>query len=289
MFSGESFSASRMKYLILSADDFGMNEAVSRGILTAASQGSLRATAAMANCAFFESALSELDASGESLDVGIHLNLTWGIPLSHPSLIPSIVDDEDRLLTRGALLQRSLLHRISEDEVYEEFRAQCARLALIRGRITHLDGHHHIHVYPVVRRAAERVAHEFGISYVRAPREGLWSPWYWGMGRRLGMSLLRSSGKPYWRKRGFCTPDFFGGFALGCGPAFRERWIGTLSRIREGVTEIMVHPGYSSGDNDTYDEGRRDELEWLVSGELEEAAGARGILFTSFAELADRM
>lgn len=277
-----------MKSLILSADDFGMNEAVSRGIALAAGRGALRSTAAMANCSFFEDALSDLERNGIRLDVGIHLNLTWGLPLTRPSLVPSLVERGGAFFSRGNVLKRCLLHRLSEDEVYEEFRAQCARLALIRGRISHLDGHHHVHIYPIVRRAAKRVAREFGIRYVRAPREGLWSPWAWSAMRRLGMTLLRSSGKAYWRKCGFQTPDYFGGFALGGGPHFRDRWIATLGRLREGVTEIMVHPGFASEDNDDYDVERKEELDWIMSGELEAIAEKHAVEFTSFAELCDR-
>jgi len=274
-----------MKSLILNADDYGMNEAVSRGILKAAAEGPVRAASAMANCPDFDRAMDDLAGSGASLDVGVHLTLTWGEPLSKPREIPTLVDDDGRFHERAVLLRRALLGSVSEAEAYREFRAQCARLSERLPRITHLDGHHHVHSYPTICRAAERVAREFEIPFVRAPREGLWSPWRWYAARRVGIAMLAASGRRYWRERGFKTADYFGGFALGGVGDFKRRWIESLDRIPEGVGEVMVHPGLASVENDSYDVGRRAELDWLSGSDLSESAEERGVGFTSFSEL----
>ncbi len=273
-----------LKKLIVNADDYGMNEGVSRGILAASAAGSVRSTTAMTNCPDFERAMDDVKSAGCDIDVGMHLNLTWGRPLSNPDKIPTLVDDAGVFLRRGALLRKSLLGEISEDEIYRELRLQCERLLGRLGSITHLDGHHHVHIFPVVRGAVSRLAKELSIPFVRAPLEGSWSPLRWQPLRRLGISLISSSGARYWRSRGFNTSDHFGGFALGAGEGFKDRWLRTMDLMPEGVCEIMVHPGYSSPENDSYDSGRQAELDWLADDGLLEAARRRGIVFTSFAE-----
>jgi len=274
-----------MKQLILNADDYGMNEATSRGILHVASKGAVRSTSAMSSSTDFERAMWDLDSSGVDLDVGIHLNLTWGRPLSDPARIPSLVDDDGRFHGRSKLLAKALAGTISGSEVYRELRLQCERISERLSAITHLDGHHHVHVYPIVREVAERLARQFRIPYVRAPLEGLWSPWHWESARRLGMSMLAASSPGYWRRRGFRTADYFGGFALGGGDGLERKWFRTLCVCPDGVGEIMVHPGRPSADNDSYNVGREAELRWFASEGFLKSAGDLGIEFTSFREI----
>ena len=274
-----------MKHLILNADDYGMNEAVSRGILEAAAGGALRSTTAMASCGDLDRAMDELAESGRALDVGIHLNLSWGSPLSRPEDIPSLVDGEGRFHSRAHLMSRAIAGSVSWEEACREFRLQCERLATRVDRITHLDGHHHVHSFPTICRAAERVAREFNIPYVRTPREGLWSPWYWSPARRMAIALFSASGKGYWRSRGFNTSDYFGGFALGGVDGFENRWLKTLASLPDGICEIMVHPGYSSSENDSYDVERSVELEWLKGEEFMNAARESNVTFSSFGEV----
>ncbi len=274
-----------MKQLILNADDYGMNEAISRGILAAAHLGLVRSTSAMTNCTDFDRAMDEIEASCPDIDVGMHLNLTWDRPLSDPRRIPTLVDVDGRFLSRRRLLVRALAGAIREKEVYDELKLQVGKLAARRHAITHIDGHHHVHVYPVVRDAVEILAREFDMPYVRAPREGLWSPWHWEPVRRLGMSMMSASRACYWRVRGFKTADYFGGFALGGDDEIRARWMRTLGSLPDGVGEIMVHPGRSSGDNDRYNAGREAELELFTDEGFAGQARGLGIRFTSFRDI----
>ncbi len=274
------------KLLIVNADDFGMSLPVSRGILKAAEYGIVRSTSAMTNGEGFASSMDELAASGVKLDVGFHATLTWGRPISDPAKIPTLVDKEGNFHSRGSFLVRSFLGSISKKEVFEELRAQCKRLQERVPCISHINGHHHVHTFPYVRWAIERIAREFNIPFVRAPREGRWAPLKWAGMRRLTISLFASSAPLYWRLRGFKTTDHFGGFSLGAGENIEDRWMKVFERLPDGVSEIMVHPGYSSSENDSYT-GREKEVEWLADEKLSAAAKKSGIAFTSF-DMLDR-
>ncbi|MFA5812825.1 MAG: ChbG/HpnK family deacetylase, partial [bacterium] len=242
------------------------------------------ATSVMTNAPEFEQAMQDLAASNLPLDVGFHANLTWGRPLSNPKEIPSLVDADGRFHQRIELLKRAISGRVSGEEVYRELRAQLMRLASRTQKISHVDGHHHCHAFPVVARTVEKLAREFKISFVRAPREGFWSPWHWAGVRRLVVASLPASRPSYWRARGFVCPDHFGGFALGAGPAIRERWMESARRLPRGLTEIMVHPGYYSG-ADRYDAGREQEIAILSDLALADAFRCAGVEITTFANL----
>ncbi len=270
--------------LIVNADDYGMAQPVNRGIIEAARGGALRATSAMTNAPGFDQAMQELASSGVALDVGLHATLTWGRPLLTSQEIPTLVDREGRFLKRIDLLGRALTGRISGDEVYCELRAQFERLSTKIPSISHVDGHHHCHVFPIIARAVERLAREFNVRFVRAPREGLWSPWSWASVRRLVVAALPASSPSYWRARGFRCPDHFGGFALGAGPKIEKRWRESIMRVPEGVCELMVHPGYYSG-ADLYDAGREQEVKILSDASLARRIADSGIEITTFTAL----
>ncbi|PIR18029.1 MAG: hypothetical protein COV46_01580 [Deltaproteobacteria bacterium CG11_big_fil_rev_8_21_14_0_20_49_13] len=256
------------KKLIINADDYGMTLPVSKGILRTIEAGTVRSTSVMTNSPEFEASMDELARLNPHPEVGLHATLTWGRPLSHLKDIPTLVDKNGRFLSRNKLLLRSLLGKISPHDVYKEMHAQCKRLSKRYPDISHIDGHHHVHVFPVIRKATEAVAREFGIKFVRSPREGLWSPWYKACVRRLMIGMLSSSKPTYWRSRGFATSDHFGGYSLSGGSGLKKRWLGTLAILPNGTTEIMVHPGYCSENKDTYNEGRKDEVAVLTDPEV---------------------
>ena len=269
------------KKLIVNADDFGMTIDVSRGIIAAACTGLVRSTSAMAGMPDFDASIAELKASGVALDVGLHANLTWGRPVSDPAQIRTLVDADGRFLSRSRLLASSLIKAISPEEAYREIWAQAAQLSSRVSRISHIDGHHHVHTFPGVAAAVERVALEFHIPYVRSPREGMWSPWRRNAGRRFAVFMLAASGPDYWKSRGFVSSDRFGGFSLGAGPDLKRRWIETLQRIPEGLCEIMVHPGYSRGGLDSYGARRADEIPILTDLDLKREIAEQGIRLES--------
>lgn len=78
-----------MKALIINADDFGLTDGVSRGIVEALDSSIVRSTSVML-CA--EGSGARLEGRRESLAgrVGIHLQLTDGVPCSEPPLVPTL-------------------------------------------------------------------------------------------------------------------------------------------------------------------------------------------------------
>lgn len=244
---------------------------VSRGILKAAGGGIVKSATVMTTSPDFDTAMDELLKSGLNLDVGFHANLTWGSPVLDPLKVRTLVNGEGRFLGSARFLMKCFFGGISADEVRRELDAQIAKLIKRAGRISHVDGHHHVHAFPIVCNVVAKMASDLNIPYVRSPHEGAWSKANNSVLRRMTVSSLRASRPSYWRERGFATSDHFGGFALGAGNKIKERWLETIARMKIGVTEIMVHPGFCSPGNDKYNSGREEEVKILMEPELGEA------------------
>lgn len=276
-----------LKELVINADDYGMTIPVSRGILKGIASGAIQSTSVMTNSPDFEKAMDELTALHPHPDVGLHATLTWGRPLTDPKRIPSIVDKDGKFLPVKTLIIRAIMRKISEEEVYIELRAQCERLSKRWPDIGHVNGHHHVHTFPIIRKAVERVAREFDIRVVRAPREGRWAPmpWYDPRLTKYLIPFFSASRPAYWRGRGFLSTDHFGGFSLGGGRNLEKRWIRTLKALPDGTNEIMVHPGYVSDNDDSYNKQREEEVNILSDPAFKKIATAAGVNLVPFHSL----
>ena len=139
--------------LIVNADDLGRTEGINAGIFEAHRRGLVTSATLMVGYASSSSAAKAL-ADHPALGVGLHVALTGGRPLLHPSRVPSLVDAEGRLPSKPEGLLAP-----DPDEVRAEVEAQLARFRELTGRLpTHLDSHHHSHRLPVVCEVLVEIA-----------------------------------------------------------------------------------------------------------------------------------
>jgi predicted glycoside hydrolase/deacetylase ChbG (UPF0249 family) len=132
----------------LCADDFAISPAVSRGIFEALEAGRLSATSAMSNRPHWRWAARELAQFGARAEVGLHLNLTLGSPLSAmPHLAPG-----GELPTHRKFIQAALLRKLPEAELRREIASQLDAFEDALGAPPDfVDGHQHVQVLPLVR------------------------------------------------------------------------------------------------------------------------------------------
>lgn len=255
-----------MKRLIVNADDFGFTHDVNAGIVHAHRSGILTSTTLMANGDAFEDAV-RLARETPSLDIGCHLVLVQGRSLLTGKLFPERVQTLLLELTRGRL------------NVYAELRAQVEKIIAAGITPTHLDSHKHTHLAPQVFRAVVRLAHDFHIPYVRLPLDAsvpftrlacaAAAPFYRRAAERLGVRMT----------------DHFLGFGLtGC--LTEETLASALSKLREGSTEFMCHPGFLGpelrGAPTRLKESRVRELEALTSVRIRDLVDAEAIRLGPF-------
>lgn len=255
-----------MKRLIINADDFGFTRDVNAGIIQAHQHGVLTSTTLMANGNSFEDA-ARLAIETPTLDVGCHLVLVQGRSLLTGRPYPEKLSEVYRRVLTGKL------------NAYAEFRPQIEKIIAAGIRPSHLDSHKHTHIVPVVFRAVLRLAHEFGIPYVRLPLDATvpFSALPCALGKRVYRAMAR----------GFQVrmTDHFRGFRL-TGTLTEESFAAAIERLPEGSTEFMCHPGFLGPELEAaatrLKESRVRELEALISPRIRQLLAARSIRLGPF-------
>jgi hopanoid biosynthesis associated protein HpnK len=265
--------------LIVNADDFGFTNDVNAGILEAHQHGILTAATLMANGPAFEQAV-ELARAHRTLDVGCHLVLIGGRPVSRPQQeFPRNVKE----------LMLRLMDRAFRQWIYTELEAQVQRILRAGISPTHLDTHKHTHLAPPVLDALCRVSQRFGIRWVRRPFDLPLSGNASFSTRAVNTSLrrLRSRFDRKLKAHGCITTDHFAGFQLT--GAFRAGELAALIRaLPEGLTEFMCHPGRCTselrGAPTRLKESRERELQALMSAEVRQVLEREGIELTNYSK-----
>jgi hypothetical protein len=250
------------RLLIVNADDFGRSVGIDDGVVRAHRQGIVTSTTFMTNAPSTQHAAS-LARSVPSLDLGVHLVLTYARPLSNPARIRSLVREDGSFWRPSELLARP----IDRAEALTEYRAQFARAReLIAREPTHVDTHHWVHDNPALSWAVCELARETGAA------------------ARTHTPLQRDE----YRAKGVRTPDHFTREFQHPGHIALADLLALLSGLEDGVTELMCHPGEPDADlvaTSAYARERPLELAVLTDPKVRDALESQRITLTTFAEL----
>ena len=204
-----------------------------------AEAGVVTATGVMANGPALEKWVGSLGAL-PALSVGVHLNATLGRPLT-AEMRDELPSPRKEFPSKTALAAMLLRGRIAVSTVIHEWRAQidhCIRAGL---RLSFLNSHEHIHVFPPLFRAALGLAKEFGIPHVRSPRAE-WGPSWSAAG--LFRSAVFAAVGPMAPRSPAPVPALIGLSNSGRLDMGYFRWrFAKLQRHR--TYELMCHPGWN--------------------------------------------
>ena len=268
--------------VILCADDFGLADGVSRGILELAEIGRLSATGAMTNMPGWQRAAADLKALRGRIAVGLHLNLTTGSPLGPmPQLAPT-----GTFPTLKDVLPKALKRQLSVEEIAGEIGRQLDAFLEVHGEPpAFVDGHQHIHVLPVIRPALLRILTERGYAgrmWLRDPSDGMAAILRRPIGRSKAL-IVKSLAQGFARSAhaaGLQTNKGFSGFApLDLSAPAARVFEEAFSKLGPRPV-VMCHPGYVDDDLRALDpalESRVDELEYLRSEAFEAMLKGQGI------------
>lgn len=197
--------------LIINADDFGYDPAVTRGIVEAMRSGVVTSTTLIVNSPHAEDAA----ASAAGLAVGLHLNLARFAPAWNGFPAGWLI---------GGELSESLASQLPAGVVEQEARAQLDRFeALMKRPATHVDAHKHLHRWPAVLDGLCAAAKARGLPV-----------------RSIDPAMRKAL-----QERGIATPHEFIGDASGEAYWTLSRFQTAIETLADGVTELMCHPGYS--------------------------------------------
>lgn len=235
-----------MKKLIVNADDFGYSDEVNKGIIESHLNGIVTSTSMIVNMPGFKSAV-KLAKKHKSLDVGIHLNLTEGKPLLNSPLS-----------VKGNFSNSYLnfvLNKYPEEEIEAELEAQITKLESAGIKISHINGHQHIHVFPKVFKIIINLAKKHNIKYIRIPDEKiitnktfLASILDGQLIKNLVLSVLSLNKKKLLTKNGLKTTDNFYGI-LSANQLTFTKLASVIKNIENGTSELICHPGNENYDN----------------------------------------
>jgi predicted glycoside hydrolase/deacetylase ChbG (UPF0249 family) len=151
--------------LIVNADDYGYFRSVSQGILDAADNGMVNATGIMATGQCLDEMLPLL-AANTRLDPGVHLNLTYGEPVT-TAMRQALATWDGRFPGKYRMALAILTGKIPLDVIEKELSSQVECCRQGETTLRFLNSHQHIHMLPSIYRMTLSLARQFGIPYVR--------------------------------------------------------------------------------------------------------------------------
>jgi predicted glycoside hydrolase/deacetylase ChbG (UPF0249 family) len=252
-----------MRSITVAADDMGMTPGITDGILRCIDHGHVGSVSVLANGWDFARAARELRAR-PWVQVGVHVNLVEGVPISPPDSIPLLIGADGRFSASFASLWlRGVIggprrRRALAAQVEREARAQIERVraALREDRPLHLDSHRHMHMVPFVFEVFLRLALEHRLRSLRLVREPAFihaGPGalraYLGAGivKHVVLNALARRCLPQLQARGLAHCDYLIGvlFTGRMTAAVARDALAAIGR-RAGpaaTVEVLFHPG----------------------------------------------
>ena len=208
--------------ITINGDDFGLDERNSAAIAEAFEKELITDTTMLANYPSFDMAVKLAEQQGFTDKIGIHFNLTAGVPLTEDiRQCPRFVTDGVFNKTYNRI---SPLNNAEKDAIYKELTAQAEKIKSAGIPINHADSHHHIHTAVFIAPITLRVCRENGIDKIRSHRNLGEIPFY--------KKVVKDRYNKWLVEQGFINTKYFA----------------YVMDVRGGElpddTEIMVHPDY---------------------------------------------
>ena len=273
-----------MKWLIVNADDFAISSKRNAGIVEAHLKGIVTSTSIMAYAPAFREALKYAKAC-PTLEVGLHLNLSEGEPvvLGHKSL----VGPDGKFWGKEKARRRAKENLFNLAEVERETEAQIDVLQHARIKITHVNGHQHIHVFGALPDPIARASSRRGIRCFRCPADKLRPP--------IEMAPEKESRLEEYRVAAHRATEIYAGLKMRSTEHFAgvglsgylnaENLLTAIRQLPEGLTELMVHPGYADSPDGFSGPERETELRALTDPRVKSLLKQLKIELTGFGKL----
>lgn len=229
--------------LIINADDFGYSKGINYGILEGFKNGVVTSTTLMTNMPGTSHAFQLINEYKELLNVGIHLVLGAGKPLSENSL--SLIDSKGFFKNIEKLLVEAEI-----EDIEKEFNLQMKKFLSYGIKPTHIDCHQHSHSNKKILKIVLDMAEKYELPVRILQKNKI---------------HLKENEKSF-----IIHPESFdGGFY---GDFISEKLFKkiVLNNQSYKTVEIMCHPGYVDQilfNNSSYNISRPKELDILTNKE----------------------
>jgi predicted glycoside hydrolase/deacetylase ChbG (UPF0249 family) len=238
----------RQRYLLVTADDYGIGPATSQGIRDLAAAGLVTSSVLLVTSPYAAEAVGAWRTAGKPFELGWHPCLTLDRPVAAPDRVASLLDETGRFWSLGHFLLRLRLRRIRASEIKVELRAQYQRFTELVSRPPMVvNSHHHVQVFsPVGAILRNILSEQKPLPYLRRVREP-WRALFRVPGARMKRAVLTVLGCTDAKRQaqeGFPGNDWLAGITdppCVANKQFLVRW---LTHMPGRVVELTCHPGH---------------------------------------------
>lgn len=274
--------------VIFNADDFGYCPEINEAIMHAHREGVLTSASLMVGGKSSDEAV-KLALKTPTLAVGLHVTLAEGWPLLTPHQLPGLTNEEGVLKSGPAVGFLLLFRKDAREALIKEMEKQFQKFLSTGLPLSHVDGHLHFHLHPLIFPRLLRLAEDSGASGIRIPRDewklslrfpprrfllsSLWAIIYIPL-TSWALKLVKNSSL-------IVADKVYGLFKTG---SMTEKYVaGVLENLREGSAELYFHPTVgkrlaSLGPNPG-------DLATLISPRIRQIIEERGIRLSTYPSL----
>jgi predicted glycoside hydrolase/deacetylase ChbG (UPF0249 family) len=268
-----------VKRLIVTADDLGLAKSINEGITKAYREGIVNSVSVIPTGEALGDAVRIIKDLGLK-EIGAHLSLTETKPLLKSSKYYKNHD---------LFFKDIIFGKIDLEVVKRELKAQLELLKNADTKITHINSHEHIHMVPEILNIFISLAKEFNIPALRYPRgDRPMRPFNINdLYKKSILSYFSGRTKDIFKSSGLLYTDHFLGL-LDAGKLREDLLIEMLSGLKDGVTELVCHPGFLSPeviDRYKWHIGAEGELFALTGHRVKSAIKENKIRLITYGEL----
>ena len=275
-------------FLVINAYDFGFSDDVNTAIIQAHEEGILTSTSLMVTGDAAQNAIA-LAKNHPHLAVGLHLVLVCGKSVLPPAQIPHLVDSQGNFSdnpTQAGLNYQ--FNQATRAELRLEIAAQLEKFRDSGLNLSHVDGHLHLHVHPVILNILTEFAGEFQIKFIRLPseeltknlkidRRNLFTKIIWS----IVFGQLRNYGEGLLKTHNIKFADRVYGL-LQTGNMSEEYLLSLIPQIEAELVEIYAHP---TSVNTKINNSGEIELKALLSERVREILSIKGFELSNYNQL----
>jgi len=272
--------------LIITADDFGLNEPINRGVEECLRRNRITSVSLIPNGPEFEHAVAIADQL--DVPVGVHLGLVQEQPVSDEFSGPDLLDSSGRLPANyKQFCKKWFTGRMDPETVSGEIRAQIQKVLDTGLTVTHVDSHQHIHMLPGIYSIVCDQANEFQIQGIRLSDELLVNSGFPGVALG-GLKLLSKWNRVRRSRNNLAVNDYFYGISQW-GPPDRQRTRRLFGSLPgDSITEFGLHLSKTAVSDPSRIHPSRDlkgVYDWLMSDQFLERLDEYSVRLSSWEQL----
>ncbi|MDP3766360.1 MAG: ChbG/HpnK family deacetylase, partial [Nanoarchaeota archaeon] len=174
---------------------------------------------------------------------------------------------------------------VNKNDVEDEIEAQILQAISSGLKITHINGHNHIHIFPNVIDVVIKLAKKHRIRCIRVSNDTSYSKYLKEQGKKSMLTQFSKIAKNKIIKNKLKTADVFYGI-LNMNDMDFYKLSKIFESIKNGTSELMMHPAYINKNGDSFHQSkqREKEIELLINNQIKNLIKKQHIRLINFSQ-----